>query len=171
MKAEPLLDLVLGALLGGAVGLILALLVQPLLEDASRSFLVRLLSRLPLVRSRADVAGRWCFVWWQDGGVANKDEVPVSLKTIGQKVAGKFEWSGNTYQLIGSRHTSNFISGTYVDQRAGNTFHGTFQLKVLPGDNLMEGRWMGFNAHGDILSGPWFLHRESQEHYSYERSA
>jgi hypothetical protein len=169
-KRANLLNLLLGALLGGLVGLVLALLVQPVLEDPTRSLLVRLMSRLSLIRSRANVAGSWRFVWWQDGDVANEDEEAVHLRTIGSKVAGKFSWRGRTYQLIGSRYTPNFISGTYVDELEGNVFHGVFQLRVLPGDNLMEGRWMGFNTHQDIISGPWFLRRVGQGHYSYERS-
>jgi hypothetical protein len=156
-------------LLGGLVGLALALLAQPLLEDPARSFLIRLLGRLPLIRGHTDVSGDWHFVWWKDGEAPSRSfEKKIHLITVGSKVAGKFNWKDSTYQLIGTRHTDEFISGIYVDEKKGNIFHGAFQLKVFKQDRLMAGRWMGYDSNDDILSGPWYLRRANQEHYSYE---
>jgi len=159
---------------GAVVGLLLALFAQPLLEDPARSLLVRVLGRLPLVRGRQSVAGEWQFVWWRDGddeATARSTETQLRLVTVASKVAGKFDWRGRSYQLIGSRHTTNFISGTYVDTREGNVFHGSFQLRALPGDSLMEGRWMGFNSDHQIVEGPWYLRRPHVDSYSNDREA
>lgn len=160
------------ALSGAVLGLLLAVLVQPLLEDPARSFLVRVLSRLPLVRSRINLSGDWVFMWWKDAEAPDRStETSVQLKTVGSKVAGKFSWRDQQYHLIGSRHTGQFISGTYVDEKEGNVFHGAFHLKVLPHDNVMVGRWMGFNSQGDIVAGPWHLRRANHHQYAFESTS
>lgn len=160
------MEIIVGALLG----LLLSLFAQPLLNEPAQSFLVRLIGRLSIVRGKTDVAGLWQFVWCIDGQeISRAQEHSLRLRTVGTKVAGKFTWHDRTYQMIGNRYTTNHITGTYVDQNEGNVFHGSFQLRVLPKDKLMEGRWMGFDSdHTKILSGPWYLRQQDQPTYYFE---
>jgi hypothetical protein len=109
---------------GAVLGLLLALLVQPLLQDKAEVLLVRALGRFWL-RRRGDLAGTWVFVWTRDDTpLTRSEEVSLTLFSVGRRVSGRFAWRGRQYWLLGRRETDMFVSGTYLDEEAGNTFHG-----------------------------------------------
>lgn len=143
-------------ILGGLFGLLLALFVQPLLEDSVRGILIRVVGHLR-IRSKSSLAGTWYAVWCVDGSAldVSTEMRNIKLHEVGTRIAGQFEWHGRTYRILGNRITPNFVSGTYEDVIAGYTLHGAFQLEVFPKEQFMVGRWMGFNRANRILEGPW----------------
>jgi len=70
--------------------------------------------------------------------------------------------------MLGTRHTDQYLTGTYEDEVAGHSFHGAFQLKILPNEEVMTGRWVGFNSLNEILQGPWEWRRSQISKYSFE---
>jgi hypothetical protein len=141
---------------GAVLGLLLALFVQPLLEDHARGVLIRLVGKFTL-RTRSSLAGCWNSVWAIDGAALDTaaEMRNIVLHQVGTRVAGTFLWHGRTYRLLGNRLTPNFVSGTYEDTVEGYTLHGAFQLEVYPKEQFMVGRWMGFNRHNRIVEGAW----------------
>lgn len=154
---------------GAVLGLLLTLLVQPLTQDKTEVFLVRLLARFGPRRS-GSLAGKWKFVWVRDGATLDRsEEVGIELSVVGKQISGKFIWRDRQYWLRAQRTTEEFISGTYLDQQAGLTFHGAFQLRVHANEQSMHGRWMGFDSTGRIAEGPWHWRRDAPElKYPYE---
>jgi hypothetical protein len=148
--SQPLIhnwgELLIGAGLGALIGLFVTLFIQPLLQESSEGLLVSALSRIKPWRSKANLDGDWAFIWWLADGEPRLDEqVSVRLKTVGKRVVAKFEWRGRTYHLLGRRESTEYITGTYVDEREGVTFNGAFQLRILPNELTLDGRWIGFN--------------------------
>jgi hypothetical protein len=156
-------------LIGGAVlGLVLALFAQPLLQDKAEVFLVRFLARFG-ARKKGSLAGDWMFVWARDGATLDRSvEIPVKLSVVGKRISGRFEWRSRRYWLLAQRTTDEFISGTYIDEQAGLTFHGAFQLRIHANEESMHGRWMGFDSSRKIAEGPWHWRREATAKYPYE---
>jgi len=153
---------------GAVLGLLLALLVQPLLQDKAEVLLVRVLGRFWRRRS-GDLGGAWRFVWTIDKTpLTASEEVSLNLSSVGKRVSGRFSWRGRQYWLLGRRETDTFISGTYLDEQAGNTFHGALQLKIYPNEERMKGRWIGFNGRSVIVEGPWEWRRENVPTYPHE---
>lgn len=153
---------------GAVLGLLLALLVQPLLQDKAEVLLVRALGRF-WVRRRGSLAGAWLFVWTKDDTpLTRAEEVALDLASVGKRVSGRFSWRGRQYWLLGRRETDTFISGTYLDEQVGNTFHGAFQLRIYPNEERMGGRWMGFDSKSVIVEGPWEWRRRAVATYPHE---
>ena len=152
------------------LALLLALFVQPLVEDRAHVFLVRLLGGLapPQLQS---LQGTWFFVWCREGEELTRDEeVPsVRVQELGRRATATFAWKERQYRLIGKRASDVFLTGTYDDFYRGRTFHGAFQLSILPGGQLMSGKWIGFNSQNEVISGPWEWRRESKPGYPFER--
>jgi hypothetical protein len=156
------------AFVGAVFGLILSLFVQPLLQDRAEVGLLSIISKVWLRRQKG-LSGQWMSIWFTDGNLPNRNpEMSIKLSTVGRRVAGKFEWRGHRYWLIGRRDTDEFISGTYVDESVGLTFHGAFQLRIMPNEETMVGRWMGFNSESKIVEGEWHWRRVSATKYPFE---
>src|SRR5215208_3674957 len=82
---------------GAVLGLLLALLVQPLLQDKAAVLLVRALGKFWL-RRRGDLAGEWRFVWTKDDTpLTRTEEVSLDLSSVGRRVSGRFSWRGRQY--------------------------------------------------------------------------
>jgi hypothetical protein len=156
---------------GALLGLLLALFIEPLLQDKTEVLLVRAVGRF-WIRRKKSLAGDWRFVWTKDGTqLSRADETTVRLSAVGARVAGRFAWKGRNYWLLGRRETDEFISGTYLDERAGLTFHGAFHLKVNPNEETMAGRWMGFDSTHRIVEGPWEWRCVDAARYPFEIAA
>ena len=165
--SETFLQIVL-LVLGAVVGLALALLVQPLLQEKAEVLLVRVVSALWFRKSES-LSGSWMFVWTKEGSVLDRsEEIPVQLSCVGKRIAGRFAWRGRSYWVLGRRETDEFISGTYLDEKAGLTFHGAFQLRILPDEQTMAGRWIGFNTNHEIIQGPWHWRQKEANLYPFE---
>ena len=162
--AETLLagkDILIAAI-GAIFGLALAVLVQPLLDDPVRVLLVRVLGHV-WIRSRTSLTGTWASVWQiGDRPFDLTEEIVMHLNQVGTRVAGKFEWRGHEYLFLGNRITPHFISGNYQDVKEGFNFHGVFHIRIMPKEELMTGRWMGFDNENQILEGPWEWRRLSK---------
>jgi hypothetical protein len=141
--------LVLSALLGLAA----ALFLQPLLEDPAQRWLVNILGAVAPRRAES-LAGDWLCRWCRDGEPF-KEPMKVNVKQLGRWITTSFEYEGRVYTAQGKVERKSIVTGTYYDQFAGATFHGAFQLCVLPRQLTMSGKWMGFNAKYKVISGPW----------------
>lgn len=158
-------------LFGGVVGIALALLVQPLLEDKTQGLLVRLVGRF-WIRERKSLAGTWASVMLSDGASLSREKeiTEISLFEVRKRVAGTFSWKGRVYRLLGARQSDQYLTGTYEDVVAGHSFHGAFQLRIFPNEEIMSGRWVGFDSSNKILQGPWEWRRSEADHYAFEIS-
>jgi hypothetical protein len=165
MSSSEILSLVLG----GFFGLALTLFVQPLIEDKAQGFLVRTVASF-WIRPRGSLAGKWSSVMLRDGLPLNRDnEIKnIQLSEVQNKIAGTFTWKERTYRLLASRHANQYLTGTYEDTVDGFTFQGAFQLQILPNENAMVGRWVGFNAQNKIIEGSWEWRRDSHIAYPFE---
>ncbi|CAK2846770.1 conserved hypothetical protein [Vibrio crassostreae] len=156
-------------LYGSFFGLILALLVQPLLEDRAQGFLLRLISNF-WIRKKGSIAGDWCSIMTlSDAELERSNEITnIKLTQVGKRVSGVFTWNGRSYRILAKRNVSHYLTGTYEDIVGGNTFEGSFQLKVLPNENVMQGKWLGFDTSGQILEGKWEWRRQEYGSYAFD---
>jgi hypothetical protein len=168
MTEKDLILLIIGAVFGGAVSLVGALIFQPLLENPALRFLVRFLVRWAPPKKQL-LAGEWSSVWCLGEELNRDDEmIDIQLKELGKWVTGKFTWNGREYQLLAKRDSNHILTGTYEDVLHGPTFHGAFQLAIFPGGQRMAGRWVGFNSRNSVISGRWDWRRQNESVYPFE---
>ena len=154
--------------LGPLLALALALFLQPLLEDRARAG--SLTSSEPWrTRRKESLAGEWICRWCKDGE-PYKQPMKVNVKQLGRWITTRFEYEGRVYTAQGKVEPESIVTGTYYDQLAGATFHGAFQLFVIPRQLTMSGKWMGFNARYQVISGPWEWKRATVDRFPSEYS-
>jgi hypothetical protein len=115
-------------LIGGALlGLLLALFVQPLLDDAAKRWLVGIFGT-NRIRKTSSLAGDWHYKWGLDQEPMTSGT--ITLFQIGSNLTGRFSYRHrdrqSDYRLLAVRVTESWISGRYEDITSGNTFHGVF---------------------------------------------
>jgi hypothetical protein len=154
--------------LGSVLGLALALFLQPLLEDRAQRWLVNILGALA-PRPKDSLAGEWICRWSKDGE-PYKQPMKLKVKQFGRWLTTSFEYEGRVYTAQGKVERESIVTGSYYDQLAGATFHGAFQLWVLPRQLTMSGKWMGFNASNEVISGPWEWKRATVDKFPSEYS-
>jgi len=154
--------------LSGFIVFVITLFLQPLLEDKVQFFLIKIGSRIPWLRPKQSLAGNWFSIMVKDGIDLNRnDEISnIQINEVKNRIAGTFEWKGRTYRLL-ARKSNQYLTGTYEDIAGGFTFQGAFQLRILPDENAMKGRWIGFNYANEIIEGPWQWRRENYK-YPFE---
>lgn len=126
--------------------------------------------RTAITSSKGHLSGKWASVMLKDGVKLSRDReiLDMELLDTGNRIAGTFTWKGRTYRVDGRRHTHQYMTGTYQDVIPGYRFHGAFQLCVYPGDEMMDGRWVGFNTNHELLGGQWQWRRPTKEKYPFE---
>lgn len=165
MSGETLLAVIMGAVLG----VVSALLLQPLLQDRAHRFLIRLFG--PLAPTpKGSLAGSWASVWCLEDQelTRNREMTGIDLRELGGHLTGTFEWEGRKYRILAQRASDLFVTGRYEDLTSGRTFHGALQLVIHPGESHMSGKWIGFDADNSVLSGPWEWRRTNAEEYVFE---
>ena len=123
-----------------------------------------------IFHSSRGLSGRWASVMLRDGKNLSRDEEisDMELSDNGSQIVGSFKWKDRTYRIVGKRHTHQYMTGIYEDVAPGYGYHGACQLSVYAGEQMMMGRWIGFNARHDLLGGPWHWRRATQEKYPFE---
>ena len=139
---------------GAILGFLFCLCLQPLLQDRVNAFLA---STLPpqIFRGSTSLAGTWTQLW----SVANPGYPPgqpsdAPIHQFLNHVYGRFSFDGRTYQLAG-KISGHFLTGHWEDIQSGHTYHGSFQLRIFPNANHMEGVWVGWGTDGTIKHGQW----------------
>jgi hypothetical protein len=164
LDGKDILLTFLGAIAGAAFGLFAAVLVQPLIDDSAKRWLVSVLGT-KRISSSSTLAGTWHYTWGLDQGLQTPGTIVLSQ--IGKNLAGEFVYQHflgpRTYRLLAVRGTEDWISGRYEDVVGGRKFHGVFQLHVEVGEEQMSGRWMAFNREGILFEGPWVFTRQPSQ--------
>lgn len=154
--------------LGSLLGLALALFLQPMLEDRAQRWLVNILGAVA-PRRKDSLAGEWICRWSKDGE-PYKQSMKVKVKQLGRWITTSFVYGGRVYTAQGKVEPESIVAGTYYDELVGATFHGAFQLWVAPGQFTMSGKWMGFNAKNEVISGPWEWKRATADKFPSDYS-
>ena len=144
------------AFFGAGIGFLLALFVQPLLQP----YVDRLLAKSPIAfRRKRSIAGLWAQTWHVESTnypATNPSE--ILLRQVGGFVSGQLNAQSRTYSVEGTVE-GDYFTGLWRDTEADHTYHGTFQLRILPNAYQMKGTWIGFRANGEIQANLWEWNR------------
>lgn len=114
----------------------------------------------PPVTHAVCLNGGWESVLWQELKPSfRKKWKSISLSHVGEGDHGSVIYqSGATDDVaIRGELRDGFFSGYWDDEAEGR--HGTFQVKVKDGGDLLAGRWVGFDNELRIQSGYWRFRR------------
>ena len=158
--------LIVGALLGSVTSLFLT----PLTKDKVQLFLIKVVGASKL-RKPQNLDGIWSTRWHVKSSSFPPivEDPEVKVKSLGNKISGTFKVAGRKKHFIGSIDKDKFITGTWHDEMEGTTYHGAFQLQILPNAEIFEGIWIGFSKNNDIKSGKWEWKRPHVLNYPSEQ--
>ncbi len=158
-------------IVGVLLGLLVTLFVQPVIQDRADETLVRWLGTTKL-RKKKSLSGPWHQRWWVESEVfpvANEDK-NVVVQQFRNRIYATHVSQGRTYNTTGMVEQETYVTGTWYDEYSGPTYHGAFQLRVLPGGDTLLGKWIGFGTDGRIKSGDWEWKRPEVEKYPLDRA-
>lgn len=158
--------------LGAILGLLLAVFIQPLVENQALDILVKWFGSRTQ-RRKQSLAGAWHQRWHVDSksfSSSNEDQ-NVVVTQLRNRIITKHETDGRTYHTTGTLAQDQYVTGTWYDEVEGSSYYGAFQLRVLPGAEAMLGRWIGFGTDGAIKTGIWEWKRPHISSYPIERKS
>ena len=103
------------------------------------------------------LSGDWNERWWVSSeNYPDSNEDPnVIIKQKGNRIQATFYSGEHKYNVEGSISPQRFLTGIWGDVDNGNTYHGSFQLRISPKWDTMEGVWLGFDTDSGFKSGKW----------------
>ena len=140
------------AIFGAILGFLLALFVQPVVQP----HVDKALAKSPVVfRRKRSISGLWAQTWHVNSeNYPDSNPSEILLRQVGGSVSGQLTAQNRIYRVEGAVE-GNYFTGIWRDSEAGHTYHGTFQLRILPNANEMKGTWIGFRTNGEIQSNSW----------------
>jgi hypothetical protein len=160
------LQLIASLLAGGFVSALLTLIIFPTIQGKVDSFMVDKLGSFSF-RKKRKLTGKWNHQWHHKS-TSYPNPSPASdieIKHYRNLIKAKYQVTDNsgysrTYRMSG-KVDRDYITGIWEDEETGSTYHGAFQLKILPNANKMEGTWVGWSRTGATQSGLWEWQRTS----------
>jgi hypothetical protein len=115
-------------------------------------------------RTKRKLAGRWRQHWDVDSAnfpsIADRSDSEVEITQFNSRIKGTFNAKDESYHLLGRIDRDLYVTGIWRNVESGNTYHGSFQLKVAVGEKTMTGQWIGFSATEDkVKNGAWVWER------------
>lgn len=158
------MDLLIGSLIGAVLSVIATALLLPMIQDPVTDFLATRLSSPFGLRTSSSLTGIWRQNWQVDGRAELVHPDPtLKLEQFGKSLVGHFTYDGRPYKLRARIENNTFISGIWFDQAAGQTYHGTFQLRIEVDQKEVNGKWIGFSKSLNAFNtGTWCWSRVAQ---------
>lgn len=155
---------------GAVLGLLLVVFVQPLVEGQALDLLIKWFGT-KTQRRRQSLAGPWHQRWHVDSEsfTSRNEDQKVIITQLRNRIATSHITAGRTYHTVGMVGQDQYVTGTWHDEVSGSSYYGAFQLRILPGADMMLGKWIGFGTDGSIKTGIWEWKRPSVECYPTDR--
>jgi Predicted nucleotide-binding protein containing TIR-like domain len=107
------------------------------------------------------LSGKWRQTWSMIEGEEVKNFPSESeVSHVGNEFRARFNSLNRTYIVTGNIEYGNMITGIWRDiDHSGATYYGSFQLKIFPFHDKMEGKWLGWGVSGGVREGNWIWER------------
>jgi len=138
--------------------LLLGVILTLILEERLPWSIARLLN-VVLPKPRRNVRGLWRarYTYLGEDGQEKHEEQVIELRQLGKHVWGRNHTARqHWYKMRGRLELEMYLTGVWENTPEGDIFHGAFQFAVCPEGNRMQGKWIGFDSHNNIQSGPWY---------------
>ncbi len=117
-------------------------------------------------RPSEGINGLWYSVYWRytrSNHVRYYSHVVVVRKRGSMFLATALLGPPKRCVLEGRIDSKGFISGTWMNEDQNVQYHGAFQFRRHAGDDVIAGKWLGWNAENRINSGVWVFCRISDK--------
>ncbi|HEY9826484.1 MAG TPA: hypothetical protein V6D19_13645 [Stenomitos sp.] len=158
------MELLLGGIIGALLSLIVTAVFLPMIQDPVTDFFATKFGNSFGPRRAGTLAGKWRQDWQIDGRPrVDHPDAKLELTQLGKSLVGSFTYDGRPYRLRARIENNTFVSGTWFDHAAGQTYHGTFQARIEIDQNRVEGKWIGFSKNlSTFNTGSWTWFRDTQ---------
>jgi len=165
------LQILVSLLIGVIVTLTINLFVFPTIQSKVDEFLVDKFGSYKF-RKKRKLTDYWDHQWFHQSKRYPNPCISqnVELKHYRNTVKAVYKITdidgiSRTYRMLG-KVDGNHITGTWEDIESGTTYHGVFQLRILPNANELYGRWIGWSDSEIMQSNIWQWKRTSFKKYT-----
>ena len=139
------------------IGIVASVILTILLTEPITFLLASIFGGI--FRTKQGISGIWeGKISFSSDGKENEETHLIVIKQFGKHIIGK-NITGHEirkFRLKGSVSQQRFITGVWQSQIVDlRTYHGAFQLGILPQNTEIEGKWIGFNKNSHVQEGNW----------------
>lgn len=151
------MELVIGGVIGAFLSVIATAIFLPMIQDPVTDYLATRLANPLGLKKSSSLTGEWKQDWQIDGRPEiSHPDAALQLTQFGKSLVGNFTYDGRPYRLRARIENNTYISGTWFDVIAGQTYHGVFQARIEVDQRAINGKWIGFSQNLNTFNtGPW----------------